>query len=495
MPRWMRRFLSRKSLAFHLRASLLAGLVARLLSAFFVYGPQALDDYKHGVWPAYQFFAGLPLDLPDYRSHLLIWLLGGFTWIASRVGATSALAQVRAMYAGLALLSLLGIYGTYLFVKPFRSRLFAPLALYLIALFPLMPFLSTRAFGESVATSFVLYGFGVLENARRRGEPRAAIWSYGFALLGVATLFRFHAGLLFVSYGVVLIVLRIKPGIIGAVVGGVFTLTAQFAIDWLSGKQAMGTLISYLAENEGGAAKYGASPWINTWLFVLALSLAPFSFVFARKLPALWRAHWPWLAPFLVYVAAHSMVPHKEERFLYPIVGLEMWALAWLWASSAWVPFARKVYSSVLIGLSVPLLFVVCFVNSQEGEIEPPAYVESRYKNVVYLDHESLFGQSRFQFYFLRPPSVLQEVDKQSFNANKIDEALALDSRYRAVVLLTSVPEVRDQLHALEGMKTMDSQCLQTREAGSLIDRLLYSLNPKHNQRRRPTWYLICERG
>jgi len=342
MPQWVRRYLLHSSLSQHLWRALGLGLGLRLLSAFFVYGPQALDDYKHGVWPAYQFFAGQELDLPDYRNRLLVWILAGFIRFASWFGCSSALAQVRAMYIGLALISLLGIWGTYLFVRDVRSRIFAPLAIYLAAAYPLMPFVSTRAFGEAVAMSFVMLGFGYLEPARRQRQVELWPWIAGFLCLGAATLFRFHVGLLFVSYGAVLVYLRVWRGVAGGLIAGILTIAAQALIDFLSHKPFMGTLIAYLTANEGGAADYGVSPWYDTWLLVLALSLAPFSFVFFRQLRGLWRKHWPWLVPFLVYVTAHSLVPHKEERFLYPIIGLEIWALAWLWASATFVPLARR---------------------------------------------------------------------------------------------------------------------------------------------------------
>ncbi len=492
MPRWLRHFLTRRSVDQHFLICVCAGMLLRALCAIFVYGPQALDDYKHGVWPAYQFFAGLPLDLPDYRSHLLIWCLAGFVRVGAWFGVESALAQVRVMYLGLGFLSLLGLVGTWQFVRSSRSKLFAGLALYLVALFPLMPFLSTRAFGEAVATSFVLLGFGVLENSRRHGAQSLGPWCAGFLALGVAVLFRFHVGLLYISYLAVLLVLRNSRALIVGALTAVGLIAAQFLIDYVSGKEAFGTLISYLVENEGGAAKYGVSPWYNTWLFVLVLTLPPFSLVFYRKLPGLWRRHWPWLAPFLVFVMAHSLVAHKEERFMYPIVGLELWALAWVWAASAFLRPARRIYSVAFFALCTPILFIICLVNSQEGEIEPPAYVESRYRDVAYLDYQSLFGESRFQFYFLRPPSILRAVGKGSFNATEIDRAI---QNHRAVALLTSEPDMRDELHALEGMKTEATVCHSLRSAGSLIDRLLYALNPKHNQRRRPTWYLVCERG
>jgi hypothetical protein len=133
-------------------------------------------------------------------------------------------------------------------------------------------------------------------------------------------------------------------------------------------------------------------------------------------------------------------------------------------------------------------------VNTQEGEIEPPSYAQSRYGDVIYLDHESLFGKSRFQFYFLRPPAKIESIERLDLNAHSVDAALDSDPAFNAAVLLTSDPEARPQLEALEGITTIEAACGKVRAAGSLVDRLLYSMNPKHNQRRRPTWYLICER-
>lgn len=495
MPRWMRHYLADHSLNVHFLRALILGAVLRALSAWFVYGPQALDDYKHGVWPAYQFFAKIPLDLPDYRSHLLVWFLSVPVEMASWVGATSALAQVRAMYLALGLTSLLGIYGTYLFVRGIRSKLFGALALYLVAAFPLMPFVGTRAFGEAVAMPLVMMGLGLLESIRRERRRRwPQFWFTGFLFLGVATLFRFHVGLIFVTYALILLAQKKWRGVAYAALAGVVTLALQALIDIGSGKVPLATLLIYLGENEGGGAKYGVSPWYNPWLFVLALTLAPFSFVFFKSVRGLWRRHWTILLPLLVFVTAHSLVAHKEERFLYPIVGLEMWALAYLWAANGLNKWARKIYAPaffVIVALALPM---VCLVNTQEGEIEPPAYSESHYGSVVYLDHLSLFGKSRFQFYFLRPPAKLLGVERTDLNAHSVDSALAENGDFKAAVLLTSEPEARAQLEALEGISTIEAVCGKVRAAGSLVDRLLYSLNPKHNQRRRPTWYLICER-
>ena len=492
MPKRLRDFFYSRDIKTHFIYACALGLLFRLLCAWFVYGPQALDDYKHGVYPAYQFATGQALDLPDYRSHLLVWFLAIFIKIASVFGFTSALAQVRAMYVGLAVTSLAGLAGTYLFVRLKHSRVFAAAALYLVALFPLMPFVSTRAFGEAVAMSLVMLAFGILEGCERQGV-RASF--FGFLILGLATLFRFHVGLIFVLYGLVVLVRQNWRACVGGILAGLVTLGLQSGIDLLSGKEALGTLWSYLAANEGGAAQYGASPWFTPLIFLLAVSLAPFSLILWPAWRSLWKRQEAVLIPWVGFVIAHCIVPHKEERFLYPVLGLEMWAIANLWAANAFNKYSRRLYAPVLIGLTALLLPAVCLINSQEGEIEPPAYIESRYKKVVYLDDESLFGASRFQFYFLRPPSVLQPADASMFNVHSIDEVFKRRPDFNAVALLTSKPEDQSQLHALEGIQTLSAKCSEMRAAGSLVDRLLYRLNPKHNQRRRPTWYLICERS
>lgn len=494
MPRRLIRFFRSKSLGTHFKIALVLGLFFRLLSAYFVYGPQALDDYKHGVWPAYQFFAGLPLNLPQYRSHLLVWLLSFFLQVGNIFGAQSALSQVRVMYVGLAFVSLIGIWGTYLYVSQFRSKVFAPLAIYLMAIYPLMPFISTRAFGEAVALPLVVLGFALIEIARNSTRDGGTDAFLGFICLGLATLFRFQAGLLFVTAGVMILLARRWRLVWAGLAAGILTLGLQIGIDFLSGKGFLGTLISYLAANEGGAAKYGMSPWYNTWLLILGLSLFPFSLVFLPRIKILWARHKTILVSMLVFVLAHSLVPHKEERFMYPIVGLELILLAAVWSFSRDLKWVKRLYFRVFVFVLVLLLPIASLVNSQEGEIEPPALAEQQLGSVLYLDNDSLFSQSRFKFYFLRTPSVLQEVLPEQLTITYAESALADHPDLNGVEFLSSDPSSFERLKEISSLQTQNLNCGPTQTAGSVIDRLLYRLNPKHNQRRRPTVFIICEK-
>lgn len=493
MSLWLQRYLRRHSLRFHLGIGITLAFILRSLAAFFVYGPQALDDYKHGVWPAYQMYAGLPVDLPDYRSHLLNWLLLFFLRIGGWFNVTSALSQVRLMYFGLGLVSLLGIVGAYIYAGCFRSRIFGALAIYLLAMYPLMPFVSTRAFGESVALPFVVLGLAVCERSRLRSESVATM-ALGFLLLGIASLLRFQVGVISCAYLLILVWQRRWRLALACAGAGLALIAAQAGIDVASGKPAFGTLSAYLEENAGGAAKYGASPWFNTWLLVLGLTLFPFSLVFLRRLKPVIVRHGPLAICLFVFVAVHSAVAHKEERFMYPIVGVLLLLLAGAWCYNRHNVLVRKIYQPVFILVSAIVLPIACLVNSQAGEIEPAAMAEKQLGQVGYLDYQSLFGQSLIQFYFLRPPSGIIEVAPEELTLAFADRILDSHPEWRGAELLTSQPEAFDRIRSLSAQSSAILRCGQAVEATSSVDRLLFRLNPRHNQRRRPTLYILCER-
>lgn len=492
MSSLIKAFLRRHSLEWHLCLALMLGLFARLLSAYFVYGPQALDDYKHGVWPAYQYFANLPLDLPEYRSHLLTWVLAGFVEVGSRLGVSSALGQVRVMYAGLSILSLIGIWGCYIYVSTFRSRTFGGLALYLMALYPLMPFVSTRAFGESVALSFVVAGMSLMERARNKED--AFTMACGFFVLGIAVLFRFQVGLMSLSYIAYLIFKRQWRLVMAAGVAGIALVLLQAVIDLASHKEAFQTLRAYLEENSGGAAKYGSSPWYSTWALVLGLTLFPVSLVFYPYTKILLRRHFPVFLVTFVFVAVHSWIPHKEERFMYPVVGLILIELAAVWALARNNSWVKKIYQPIFLFVGAVGLAVACFINTQAGEIEVGAVAQEKFGTVGYLDYNSLFGESLTQFYFLRPQSLLVKVTESELSLTRAASILSENKTLNGVAILTSEPQAFARIQSLNASSSGEVSCGETRVASSMVDRLLYSLNPRHNQRRRPTVYILCER-
>jgi hypothetical protein len=88
----------------------------------------------------------------------------------------------------------------------------------------------------------------------------------------------------------------------------------------------------------------------------------------------------------------------------------------------------------------------------------------------------------------------MEEISMDDFNAHRIDEGLSQHVEARAAAFVTSNTDGFERMKMMEGLGTLEAQCGSIQSSGSLMDRLLYGLNPKHNQRRRPTWYLVCVR-
>jgi hypothetical protein len=466
------------------------GLLLRLISAYNVFGPQALDDYKHGVWPAYQWAIGQAVDLPEYRSYILVWMLGEFVRWAGWFGITSAVAQVRSMYIGLALVSLIGFIGPYFYFK--QNRVASIAVFLLLAFFPLMPFVSTRAFGEAVALPFVLTGLCLSEVGREKSSRW--IFSLGLAALGIAVFFRFQVGLIYVTYGLILLLEKNWRRVLDVVCIGLVLIGLQVLLDQLSGREAFSTLRAYLHVNEGGAAQYGASPWYMTWLQVLGLTLFPLSLVFLSDLKSIWRRYWRILVPALVFVLLHSLTKHKEERFMYPIVGVVLLFLTEA-ISRGWSrPLVRRLYLAPLGVISVIGLSVACFSNTQVGEIGPAAILNEKHPSSVLIDRDSLLRISRIKDFFIRPPSQVLSVE-EPVTPSFISEQLLANPAWTAAAVLTSDIDHLSEIENLSGKAIgLGLTCGETQMASSWVDRLLFRMNPNHNQRRRPTWFVICEK-
>lgn len=195
------------------------------------------------------------------------------------------------------------------------------------------------------------------------------------------------------------------------------------------------------------------------------------------------------------FVLIHSLVAHKEERFMYPIFGLLLVALAYVWSINRHDRKTKRIYQSAFAVIMVIGLPIATLVNSQAGEIEPAAIAERALKNVAYVDHESLFAASLIQFYFLRPPSQIISVTAADLTLNKAESVLNDHPELSGAAILTSEPSSFGAIRLLDHQSSEKVHCGKSQEATSFVDRLLYRLNPRHNERRRPTVYILCERN
>ena len=475
----------------HLIIALFVGLWLRLLCAHFDYGPFALDDYLHGLIPAHLLVDNGIHELPSYRSWLIVWLLSFFLRVGELFGTDSALSKIRIMLYGLSVFSLIGVYGTYLYVRNFNNKIFQIVAIYLVAIYPLSILVSTRAFGETVAMAVILLGFGLCENARLRQQNSLNL-IVGLLVLGVACLFRFHVALIWVSYAICLLIINWRRYLLPIIIGGILTLILQMLIDFESNRSLFETFISYLHVNEGGAAGYGVTPWYSTWLLSLAFILAPFSLPLFRNYRALIKSHWILLVITLVFIAIHSLVPHKEERFMFPIVGLELIILSALWSEELnQQNKLSKFFLWVLIVLGVPALGIICLVNFQSAAVDPLLKTNSDQRNTLVL-YQDWNTWNDFYSITLNEHGVAKEVELSNLNElSMIDLANNLHSQQ--IVIVSSNPSLLPIISRLATVNDNKLYCSKVYSASSLIDSIAYKLNPGHNKRRAPANYIVCD--
>ncbi len=482
----------------HLLTAVLLALGLRFLSLYYVWGPQALDDYLDNLIPSWRHFQGSYPDIHNYRSPLYMWLLSYWLKLGSIFGVEHAISQIRWVYFLQALASLLGIFGVYRLSEKKPKAFVGIIAMYLVAAHGLMPFASTRSFMESFVMGPVTLGFALLADldSGKRQDLKAYL---GFVLLGICALLRFQAGLFYIAWmGLFLFEKKWRYFWLGMAFGFVL-LGVEAELDLLYGRKAFQTLHDYFVFNSDQESA-GVMPWYNTWITWLGFMYFPFSFLLGKSWWLSIKRNWRIFLPILFYVIIHSLNPHKEERYLYPILPLSflIWAEAWtevltetfISLKSKWTTY---LYYSFFGVFNTLVLAVGCLVNTQVGLIGPFGDIESKFDRVLYLDYDDIVMRNGMMGYFVRPPSqhILVKTNPDFTDAQaRFEEHKELSH----LVLLSRQQENEKPFKEVFGKLAQSYQCGELLRANSLSDQVLYWLNPNINERRRPTEYFICHR-
>lgn len=263
--------------------------------------------------PPWEWTQGLLSSLPVYFHLTLAWPFQGTP--------IRALIWMKLVYA---LISLTLVAAAYLFTRSVRPKFAAPAAL-LVALWPELIFQSVRIMDYSLEAALLagsLIAWTVWEGERRR-------WITVGLLLGCAFFVRPQSGLALLAF---LVVSDRKEALqlAGVYLGTILGLgLLEMAID--PSHSFLGPFRNYIQYNwiqDGAAKDYGADPWHR--YFTEAGKYWGWS-VFFLALPALFlrpvfteKRNWLAVALFAIPFVVHSMIAHKEGRFLYG----SLWVLA-----------------------------------------------------------------------------------------------------------------------------------------------------------------------
>jgi Alg9-like mannosyltransferase family len=459
-------------------------LVLRTLCAYLVFGALSVDDYSHGLLPTIETLHGKALEIPVWRSPLLVWTLRPWAQLGELLGLSANFSLIRWIMFGLGLFAWLWlvIYVRISDKEEKQSRAWR-LSFILLSAHFLLVFGQTRAFGETLVTGAVLIAFVLFEKALSDSQ-KSFFWPS--LILGLSCLYRFQVGVLFLGWGVVILLQKKYRAFAAWSVAGVFAAIAAGSVDLAFGRWPLETLYQYIYVNKDGAVEHSIQPWYNTWLTVLPVLAFPLSVVLLKGWRSLTRQEIRWFALIAVFVALHSMIPHKEERFLFPVVPLLLILLAQVWARSWNESFEKYFFRPVFSILLVAGALISVTSNSQSGEYEPLRFVESLNKPILVWDYKSLLSEGYFRERLLHAPATYSENLKWPVAEDFEKQNLT------SVLLLTSYPE---QANELEQLSVSNWDCGPVQKIQSLADSVIFRLNPRFNWRRKPTWMRLCEKS
>ncbi len=436
----------------------LAGAFLRAVAALVGYGYFASDDYTHVLG-----MAATWLDDPSapYNSDIRSPLLARIVWLcfagARAVFGSDPIVHVHVAYFVLGMVNVLAIPAVYkLTLRRFGERA-AVSAAWLMSAEALLPRVATRALISVVAMTPLAWGTWFADKTSPKPIRDGVIAG---VLLGLAAMFRFQVGLVCVSVAA-LLAWRDRPRLAGLVVGGALIALAQYGIDGFT------SVAGYIGFNgRGGSERYGTSPWFTYILDFLLLTLPPVTYWLAKPLWRAAKAHLLVSVPFAVFVLVHSLIPHKEEHFIFAVLPYFFVLLG-----TALLEVPRR----ARIGYWAVNCLVLAFVTLSDGH-------RSLTRPIVEAGRDGGYGRIYFHGKLLTPDFYAgKDLElRHVLSTGELVDQLAGETANKVRIIFERPPEA-DITQTLERTGFGCGQPELSR--GDLVDRVLIIVNPVNRRR------------
>jgi len=360
------------------------------------------------------------------------------------------------------------VFGAY--AEPDRRRhqtVFAGL----LGFYFLAPLLLTRPMVEAMSAPFLAASAALACRYQMTLKTRWLVLS--ILSLAIGAMHRPHIGVCALALVALVIWLRRwKDLAVLAGVGAACVIASGMLDYWLIGEWH-GTLRRYVAYNLIPTAPGDRSSYFVFPLLFVGLSLPPAFFLRYRTLD--WKARYDPLRPvvlfFVPFLVMHTLVRHKEERFMIPLLPLFLMLLTPLLAfliahrdRYRWRLAFLGVVNGVLLALAVTSA-------PQRATLELARYVDAN----PAITTISRVGD------FILVPTVFVSHPVTARESKELDDAALGCNGVVAVLALTKTGEALAADPRLTRVAEFDP---------GPLERLLVAINPRHNARRGPVMVL-----
>jgi hypothetical protein len=185
-------------------------------------------------------------------------------------------------------------------------------------LLPTMAVFGARTMSEIAAAPLITCSAYLLLSPQK--SHRAA-WAGG--LMGLSAFFRYQNALLALIFVIALVRRSTWRSATAYIVVGLMVAMAGGLIDRVIWGEWFHSLIVYLKFNviEGKASSFGTAPALFYFKYLWASCHWPI-LIFAAGILVIAREAWLFVFAVVLFLCVHSLIPHKELRFIVPILPL-----------------------------------------------------------------------------------------------------------------------------------------------------------------------------
>lgn len=349
------------------------------------------------------------------------------------------------------LTGLLAVFSIHRFVTASQGHIKKEWGFYFVTfsyLLWILPSINVRFSSETWSGLFFLLALSIVHQ-RKYKHRLIDIFKIGF-LLGISFLFRYQSAILGMGLIMWLIFIdRLYYKKLALLIAAGFSLVlASFLLDYYFYGKATFSIFNYFYVNiiEGVSSHFGTSPWYQYFIDVISsfnvfglLTLVAFFLLLFRD----YRNVIIWCI--LPFVFIHSLIPHKELRFLFPIVSLVPYILIVGWLDYLSTLLRRKILVYFVLGVLLLVnafgLFATILQPPGKGAISVPTYIDAHYRerpvNLIVVD-----GANPYQEWGNPTNSFYVHPDMSLSSVSSIWNVTLQDSIKTGRLNLLVVPEV-----------------------------------------------------